>query len=151
MRVVALVFTSAVALAAFTAPALAERHRGGHGHRHGQPKPSAPVSLTAIAQPAGAGWQVVVEANALRALDSLEVEVDGQVKRFGATAAKAWVQLVVPVAVAPGAGRDVVVTVRAGGRSRSQVVRLGAPAPVAKPTPVTVRRVNGVGVAEVRR
>jgi|JI10StandDraft_1071094.scaffolds.fasta_scaffold44341_9 hypothetical protein len=147
MRAVALVFTSALALAALTAPALAERHRPGHGH----PKPSAPVSLTALAQPSDAGWQVVVDAIPHRAVDVLEVEVDGRITRFGATAAQARRQLVVPVAVAPGAGRDVVVTVRAGGRSRSQLVRLGAPAPVAKPTPVTVRRVNGVGVAEVRR
>jgi hypothetical protein len=147
MRAVALVFTSALALAALTAPALAERHRSGHGH----PKPSAPVSLTALAQPSDAGWQVVVDAIPHRAVDVLEVEVDGRITRFGATAAQARRQLVVPVAVAPGAGRDVVVTVRAGGRSRSQLVRLGAPAPVAKPTPVTVRRVNGVGVAEVRR
>ena len=33
----------------------------------------------------------------------------------------------------------------------SVIVRVGAPAPVAKPAPVTVRQINGVNVAEVRQ
>ncbi len=138
-----LVYCVAVAasLALVATDATADRrHRG---------KPSAPVSLTATAERTATGWQVVVDAAPTRTVDDVTIEIDGQATRFGATAARTARHLVVPVA--PADGKDVVVTARVAGRSRSVIVRVGAPAPAAKPRPVTVRQVNGVSVAEVRQ
>ncbi len=130
------------ALVALAGDATAERrHRG---------KPSAPVSLTAKAERTATGWRVVVDAAPTRAVDDVTIEIDGQATRFGATAARTARHLVAPVAVAA-TGKDVVVTARVAGRSQSVIVRVGAPAPVAKPAPVTVRQINGVNVAEVRQ
>ena len=129
-------------LALVANPAAAERrHRG---------KPSAPVSLTAKAERTATGWRVVVDAAPTRAVDAVTIEIDGQATRFGATAARDARHLVAPIKLAAD-GKDVVVTARVAGRSQSVIVRVGAPAPVAKPLPVTVRQINGVSVAEVRQ
>jgi len=130
------------ALASLAGDATAERrHRG---------KPSAPVSLTAKAERTATGWRVVVDAAPTRAVDDVTIEIDGQATRFGATPARTARHLVAPVALAA-TGKDVVVTARVAGRSQSVIVRVGAPAQVAKPAPVTVRQINGVNVAEVRQ
>lgn len=114
-------------------------------------KPTAPVTLTATARETPAGWQIVVDAAPTRAVGAVELEVAGQITRFGATAAKRSRRLVVPVAVAAGTGQDVVVVARVGGRSTAQIVRVGAPAPVAAKPAVTVRVIDGITFAEVRQ
>ena len=93
---------------------------------------------------------MVVDAAPTRAVDAVTIEIDGQATRFGATAARDARHLVAPIKLAAD-GKDVVVTARVAGRSQSVIVRVGAPAPVAKPLPVTVRQINGVSVAEVRQ
>lgn len=114
-------------------------------------KPSAPVTLTAVAERAGHGWQIVVDAAPTRDVRAVELEVGGKLTRFGSTVAKRPRHLVVPVDVAAGAGKDVVVVARVGGRSKSLIVRVGAPAPAAAKPNVTIRVVNGVTIAEVRQ
>lgn len=141
MRLPLLVLTL-VALAA--GPASAERTRAKH-HK----KPSAPVTLTAVAERGPDGWQVVVDAVPTRDVAAVELEVDGQRIQLGAGKARRGHHLVVPVA-APAAGKDVVVAARAGGRSTAVNVRVGAPAAQAPKQPVTIRVVNGVTIAEVR-
>jgi|GEM_PF-3215265 len=113
-------------------------------------KPSAPVTLAAAVQRTGAGWQVVVDAAPTRDVGSVEVEVAGQTTRFGSTAARRARRVVVPVAVAPGAGQDVLVVARVGGRSKVTTVRVGAPAPAVAKRAATLRVVNGVTISEVR-
>jgi hypothetical protein len=143
MRTLVYCVAIAASLALVATDATAERrHRG---------KPSAPVSLTAKAERTASGWHVVVDAAPTRAVDAVTIEIDGQATRFGATAARDARHLVAPVKLDAAAGKDVVVTARVAGRSQSVIVRVGAPAPAAKPLPVTVRQINGVSVAEVRQ
>lgn len=137
-----------------TAPGCAgHAHANPHAQAHARPvhKPSAPVSLVARAENTAAGWRVVVEATPDVDVPTLEVEVGGRVSRFGATAAKLPRRLSVPVSIA-GAdrGQDVVVVVRAAGRSRAEVVRVGAPKPAEVAKPTTVRTIRGRAVTEVR-
>ena len=122
-----------------------------HADRHRPRKPSAPVTLTATAAPTATGWQVVVDAAPTRAVGEVIVEIDGRPIKFGATAARQGRHLVAPIALGGAAGKDVVVTARVAGRSHSVLVRVGAPAPAAKPQVITVRQINGVSVAEVRQ
>lgn len=113
-------------------------------------KPSAPVTLTAVAEHSATGWRIVVDAAPTRDVASVEVEVGGRRTRFGTTVAKKARHLVVPIDVAAGAGQDVVVVARVGGRSKSLIVRVGVPAPIVAKRAVTLRVVNGVTIAEVR-
>jgi hypothetical protein len=113
-------------------------------------KPSAPVTLTAVAERGPDGWRVVIDAAPTRDVGGVELEVAGRRTRFGSTAARRARHLVVPVDVAAGAGQDVVVVARVGGRTKSLTVRVGAPAPVVAKQKVTVRVINGITIAEVR-
>ncbi|MBK9035103.1 MAG: hypothetical protein IPL61_28210 [Myxococcales bacterium] len=143
MRTLTSIVSAAVALALLAAPAAAERrHRG---------KPSAPVALTATAERTATGWRVVVDAAPTVAVDDVVVEIDGRATRFGATTARTPRHLVAPIALGRNPGKDVVVTARLAGRSQSLIVRVGAPAPAQKPQVITVRTINGVSVAEVRK
>lgn len=117
--------------------------------RHG--KPTAPVTLTAVAERTAKGWQVVVEATPTVGVDRVELEIDGKLSRFGKTAAARGRRVVVPVEVAAGAGKDVVVAARVAGRSTAVIVRVGVPAPEVAAPAVTVRVVNGITIAEVRQ
>lgn len=138
-----LLAVAAVALVAGANPADAGRR----SHR----KPSAPVTLTATAQPTAGGWRVVVDATPTRAVDEVVVEIDGRATRFGATAARTPRHLDAAIALGGADGKDVVVTARVAGRSQSVLVRVGAPAPAEKPAAITVRQFNGRSVAEVRQ
>ena len=113
-------------------------------------KPQAPVALTAVARRTAAGWRVVVDAVPSRAVDAVAVAIDGRPTRFGATAAREVRHLEVAVDLAGQPGRDVVVSAEVAGRNVSAVVRVGAPAPAAKPPAITERVIGGVVVAEVR-
>lgn len=113
-------------------------------------KPVAPIELVAAAERSGDAWRVVVGATPTSDVSALEVEVDGRVQRFGATSAKVPRRVMVPIAVAVGTGQDVVVVVRAGGRSVAKIVRVGAPKPAEAPKPVRIRIIHGREIAEVR-
>ena len=152
MRSTPRLFWVAAALALLAAPVAADRRPAprvyGPMPMHG--KPSAPVTLTATAERTAGGWQVVVDAAPTRAVDEVVVEIDGRATRFGATGARQARHLVVPMALAGAAGKDVVVSVTVAGRNASAIVRIGAPAPAAKPVVTTPRIINGHVVAEVR-
>jgi hypothetical protein len=125
------------------APASADRRR--------HAKPSAPITLTATAEVTPRGWRVIADVAPHRDVDAIVVEVDGKPTRFAATTARQGRRVVATVDAVPVTGKDVVITVRVAGRSKATIVRVGAPAPAAKPAVITVRSIQGVDVAEVRQ
>lgn len=113
-------------------------------------KPTAPVEVRLAATPVRGGYQVTLTAAPTRDVPAVVLELAGKRIAFAATRARQVRTLVVTVAVAPGAGVDVVGVARASTRSRAAVLHLGAPAKPSEPPAVTRTLPDGREIAEVR-
>ena len=119
-------------------------------------KPSAPVSVSAIARYDAGRWWITVDARATRDVTSLEVVLpaSAQSAQFSYTPTGSWRRHEFPV-VLRDAGMDVTIAVRVQGafgvRTHALTVRVGAPAVhvVHKPAQ-TVRLTDGREIADVR-
>lgn len=114
-------------------------------------KPTAPVAVRLSATPVKGGYQVTLIATATHDVPALVLALAGKRVAFPATRAGQVRTLVATVAVAPGAGVDVVGVAAAGGRNRAEIVHVGAPAKPAAPPPAITRTLpDGRDIAEVR-
>jgi len=97
------------------------------------------------------GYQVTLTAAPTRDVPALVLRLAGKQVAFPATRARQVRTLVVTVAVADGAGIDVVGAATAAARTRAAVVHLGTVAAKPAPPPTVTRRLpDGRDVAEVR-
>ena len=138
--------STSLVLAVIAAPARADR-----GHE----KPTAPVTMTLTERAApDAGVRIVtIDAVATRDVPAIELRIGTESARFGATRAGQHRRLEARIAITAGDGADVIGSARTGTggrvRSRTQAIRVGAPAPE-KARPFVIRTVDGKHVAEVR-
>jgi len=131
-----------VALA--TSPAAAERHA----------KPAAPVMVRLESRAVAGGYQVTIVAAPTRAVPAVELSLAGKHLAFAATAAGQRRELTVVVALAPGAGTDVIGSAAVGAtgamRNKAAVLRLGSPRRASPPRSITRTLPDGRAVQEVR-
>jgi len=114
-------------------------------------KPTAPVAVRLAATPVKGGYQVTLIATATHDVPALVLTLAGKRVAFPATRAGQARTLVTTVAVAPGAGVDVVGVAAANGRNRAEIVHVGVAAKPAAPPPAVTRTLpDGRDVAEVR-
>jgi len=114
-------------------------------------KPTAPVAIRLAATPVKGGYQVTLTASPTRDVPALVLTLAGKRVAFPATRSGQVRTLVATVAVAPGAGTDVVGVAAAGGRNRAELLHVGVAAKPAAPPPAITRTLpDGREIAEVR-
>jgi hypothetical protein len=125
------------------------------GPRKGHPKPSAPVDVTLVAEPAGGtSFEVTLSATPRRDVKALVLDLDGRRTTVGPTAAGQTRTVTARVSLGAVRGRDVaggaLVDVGGGVRRRAAAsVRVGV-AKAAPPPVHIVRLPDGTEAAEVR-
>jgi hypothetical protein len=114
-------------------------------------KPTAPVTVTLAATAAPGGFDVKLVAVPMRAVPAVTLVLAGKQLTFAATAAGQRRELTVHVAVATGAGLDVIGGATAGGRNKAAVLHVGVAKLEAAKRETIYTLPNGDRIKEVRQ
>ncbi len=113
-------------------------------------KPSAPFWVSLTAQRVDRGFEVTLTAIPTRDVPNVELVLDGEHRRFGATAKGERRELSLRIAIATGKGRDIVGGAIAARRSKAALIRIGTPRATPRRARTTRRLPDGREIEEVR-